>query len=582
MNSKLISNSKLASISTLFLVLGLNLVVANKAQSLELTLSPINSGWVGQNGLRFQGNTNYFAGDCRGAIGKCGQPDNINPGEEVRNFFSFDTTGYSFNNINSAKLRLQLPEFNVINDVNDPNYPVGSTVSGFVSVDGMEDFQLFDVTNSNIPLLNSGYAAGDLTGQSLFNDLGTGSSISDVVTIDNTSADPDDAFDFVEINLNQAGISQILSNGQFAFGGAISSLDNNVNDEFAFAYTNPAFNALNPNAVDVLNRIQLVIDADEVEISAERRGFVSETGLNFGNTNYAAGDCRGAIGECQNFGVDIGDSVRNFFVFNLEDISALSNSGVTASLKLGIPGQFNYTINGETKTGIGFFTDSPVDTESYALFDVQTAISDLIATRPTPNTTGQNIFTDLGQGDNYSDEQEITLADIGNFKEIPLNQTFGNDLINALALGDQLAIGGAVTTLNNDTGFDADDEMVFGFSNDAFENVGANPVGAFLVLKDASNGGGFSLSPIQLLSGPAESSTLTEWTGVASVLGLSDQPSSFFINEASASLDDSSIDVDALSSAIGVNNSQSTPEPSALIGLIGLGCFGLFGRKKDK
>lgn len=573
MNSKLISNSKSASVSTLFLLLGLNLAITNKAQALELVFSPANSGWVGENGLRFQDNTNYFVGDCRGAIGQCGVQGGINPGSEVRNFFSFDTSGYSFTNITSAKLRLQLPKFTVTENV-DPNYPVGTELSGFVSVDGTENFQLFDIANNNISLLNSGYAEGDLTGQSLFDDLGTGSSLSSAVTINDTTAP-----DFVDITLNQAGISQILSNGQFAFGGAITTLDGNANDEFAFGYTNPAFNSLNPNALDVLNRIQLIIDADEVEITAEKRGFVSETGLNFNNNNYAVGDCRGDFGQCHTTGIG---NVRNFFVFNLENVLALQNTGISSSLSLGIPDQFNYTVGGQPKTGVGFFTDDPNGTESYRLFDVGTSINDLTAFRSQPNSTGQNIYFDLGTGDSYSSAQPISLSDIGKFKEISLNaglgQPFNNDLMDAL--GDKLAIGGAITTLTPG----ADDELIFGFTNNSFQQVGADPVGASLILRNAP-GGGFSSSSLALQANNLRTSN--PWTPRMSLLGLPDESFPVVAARALSLVDDSEESsflggIDTLSSAIGVNNTQSTPEPSALLALIGLGGLGLFGRKKGK
>lgn len=281
MINKLMFNGKLASISTLFLVLGLNVAITNKTQALELTLSPVNLGWIGENGLHFQVNTNYFAGDCRGEIGQCDPATDtniqFNPGTEIRNFFVFDTTGYSFTNINSAKLVLQLPEFEVLNNVDPINYPVGSTVSGFVSdsVPPEESFQLYDVNSSNVALLDLGHTEGSLVGQNLFNDLGTGLSLSDMIVINNTSGG-----NFVDINLNPTGISQILGGGKFAFGGTITTLDGIANDEFAFGYSNPSFNQLNPNAVDTVRRVRLVLDvSNQSQSTPEPSALIGLIGL---------------------------------------------------------------------------------------------------------------------------------------------------------------------------------------------------------------------------------------------------------------------------------------------------------------
>ena len=130
------------------------------------------------------------------------------------------------------------------------------------------------------------------------------------------------------------------------------------------------------------------------------------------------------ISDYQNYIVGDVDTVayRNYFVFDISDISALSASVTSASLKL-----YSYEVTSDDTT--------------YRLFDVTTEIHTLIDAPYTPSA-----FDDLGSGIVYGSHL-YNSADSKTFQIIPLN---GDLLVNLNAAIQSkvghFAIGGAVDT----------------------------------------------------------------------------------------------------------------------------------------
>jgi len=162
-----------------------------------------------------------------------------------------------------------------------------------------------------------------------------------------------------------------------------------------------------------------------VAINSTERGWYDQTGFhNPDNDNYIAG-------------AEDGDTWHNFFVFNIPLISTGDP----------ICGAILSLFNPETPS-IGY--QSPDSQEIYAVFDVNTLIASLIA-----GTGGVSAYDDLGGGTSYG-SKVVSASDNGQFVDIVLN----DNAINALnaAVGGQIAIGGALTTLGQTT----DQEFIFG------------------------------------------------------------------------------------------------------------------------
>lgn len=176
------------------------------------TLYAVGGGWFSNTGEHIEFNSNYAVGG--GADGYI-----------RNNYFLFDTSGMS-GPISSATLRVYNPSAPV-----SPGFPFGYT-----SADPSETYALFDVSTaffSNIlPGGNrvAGYGIGSASGQTIFNDLGSGQSFGTY------TASLADNGRYVAINMNTAGLAALnASSGIFAVGGAITTLDNVVNKESLFA-----------------------------------------------------------------------------------------------------------------------------------------------------------------------------------------------------------------------------------------------------------------------------------------------------------------------------------------------------------
>jgi hypothetical protein len=161
-----------------------------------------------------------------------------------------------------------------------------------------------------------------------------------------------------------------------------------------------------------------------VTLNAIDSGWWDDTGSHDApNKNYLAG-----------FATDTGHEHRDFFVFDLSTVTAPM---VSAQLRVFNPPN-------------GFV--SPAPTETYALFDVSTPISDLRAS----GRGRTDIFTTLGSGVS-SGARDVSAADNGQIVTIDFNGA-GLASLN-LHSGGLFATGGAITTIQGQQ-----DDAVFAFS----------------------------------------------------------------------------------------------------------------------
>jgi hypothetical protein len=174
------------------------LASAANAQS-TVTLDAIERGWYDETGFHLPPNTSYLCGDGRGPSCGCA-------GGDYRDFFVFDLTGIT-RTIQRARLLLWLPD------------------TGFVSGEGSELYELFDVTTDIDELTGGG-------GTEAHADLGSG------VSYGSRAITPADRGTFVEISLNDEALARLNATaGPFAIGGTIRTLDLFANDEYVFGDT---------------------------------------------------------------------------------------------------------------------------------------------------------------------------------------------------------------------------------------------------------------------------------------------------------------------------------------------------------
>lgn len=167
-----------------------------------------------------------------------------------------------------------------------------------------------------------------------------------------------------------------------------------------------------------------------VTVNATDSGWYSEFGFHdASNTNYITGFTGSQV-------------TRSFFVFDLSSISGLI---VSATLRLP-----------------NFQSLSPDATETFAMFDVSTALATLTA--GGSGLTG--IFADLGTGTSYGSGPTPGGVTLGTTQDFGLNAD-GLAALNA-ALGGQVALGGALTTLSGQV---LANEYAFGFSQDSIPQL---------------------------------------------------------------------------------------------------------------
>jgi hypothetical protein len=143
---------------------------------------------------------NYFVGD------------NLS-NKDTRNFFVFNLAGVT-QPIASATLALYVPG------------APGDIGPGYESPDPSETYELHDVVTPIASLV------GNTGGVAAYNDLGSG-----VVYGSRTMTAADNG-SVVEISLNPSAIAALnSSDGLFGIGGSITTLDELMNSEHTFAYT---------------------------------------------------------------------------------------------------------------------------------------------------------------------------------------------------------------------------------------------------------------------------------------------------------------------------------------------------------
>ncbi|MGL6076811.1 MAG: PEP-CTERM sorting domain-containing protein [Fimbriiglobus sp.] len=199
-------------------------------------------------------------------------------------------------------------------------------------------------------------------------------------------------------------------------------------------------------------------------LNATTRGWYDDTGLTEVNVNV------GGVGGNNNYTAGryclIGDkgellghvAIRNFFVFDLSTVSV-----PVASARLHL---WNRDFINEPPDFVGHGFESPDAFETYTLFDVSTPLASL-----TGGSGGLAAYGDLGTG-TVLGSYNVTNSDRGRFVVVDLNAA-GIAAVNA-NLGGQLALGGALTTLNT---IRDDDEFVFARTNNL---AGVNDGNSFL------------------------------------------------------------------------------------------------------
>jgi hypothetical protein len=161
-----------------------------------VALEDEDRGWYDDEGVHELYVTNYIVGEC--TADACGFPFS-----EYRNYFIFDLSRVD-RRIAGASLRLWLP------------------AGGFTSPTGSEVFQLFDVVTDLEEL-------GQRWGEDIFQDLGTGTSYGAFTVKEEAE------YTLLDLPLNAAAVAALNgAEGLFAFGGAVTSLDDLMNDEIIF------------------------------------------------------------------------------------------------------------------------------------------------------------------------------------------------------------------------------------------------------------------------------------------------------------------------------------------------------------
>ncbi|HEX4796302.1 MAG TPA: hypothetical protein VH370_21110 [Humisphaera sp.] len=194
-----------------------------------------------------------------------------------------------------------------------------------------------------------------------------------------------------------------------------------------------------------------------ITITSRYHGTFDNSGANNGNPR--------SLGDIE-VGRDIaGDgSVTQFHNYFLFDLSGISGQ-VTAAT-------FTVTIN-------PFFYESADASETLGLFDVSNSTIPALLNQFTTND--QATYVDLGSGNQYA-AQVFTTAGVGTRASFDLDAAALADINNDLGLGNGFAIGGALTTIDNNT----TSEAIFAFSRDLMTNSPPIPKLELTVVPESS------------------------------------------------------------------------------------------------
>ncbi len=199
------------------------LLVSASSGAVEI-INAVDRGWYDESGSHTTNNENYGAGDCRGQTCTAGEND-------FRNFFVFDLSNVP-GPVLGATLLLFNPE------------------QGFFSDTGSEEYQVADV------ITPVGELIGGFGGLDAWEDLGTGEIYGSYLA---TAADADR---IVRIDLNDAALVALSgAEGLFAFGGRITTLNDQADEETLFAFTT--------NEQVFGTRLLLVTAPDDLGLSIE-------------------------------------------------------------------------------------------------------------------------------------------------------------------------------------------------------------------------------------------------------------------------------------------------------------------------
>jgi len=190
----------MARIVSLSVLLNLALVLCTSGFAQTVLINYTDRGWYDPTGFHNPSNLNYIVGDFRASHGY----------DDARNFFVFDLAGIT-QPIASAKLALFVP---------------GPSIPGYDSGDPSENYELHDVTT---PIASLVAGTG---GVATHTDLGSG------VVYGSRTMTAADLGNIVEVELNSSAITALnSSHGLIAIGGSLTTLDDVLNDEYAFAGT---------------------------------------------------------------------------------------------------------------------------------------------------------------------------------------------------------------------------------------------------------------------------------------------------------------------------------------------------------
>lgn len=190
------ASAKLAAVIALTTLLG------TQAQAAIITLAATDSGWYSHAGAHSSNNQNYIAGTTNGQ-------------DVFRNFFVFDLSGVT-ETIVGATFRAYNPSDAVTRDTDD----------GYISANATETYGMFEVSTAIASL------TGGSGGVAAFNDFAMGLSYGsrEFGTVDNGS--------IVSLALNAAALVNLNgSSGQFALGGAVTSLTLGQGRQHVFGFT---------------------------------------------------------------------------------------------------------------------------------------------------------------------------------------------------------------------------------------------------------------------------------------------------------------------------------------------------------
>lgn len=180
-----------------------------------------------------------------------------------------------------------------------------------------------------------------------------------------------------------------------------------------------------------LAQAQTISASQVLELDAIDSGWYTNVGYhNPDNTNYVVGDCY--LPQCSNL-----VTYRNFFVF---DLSGVAGDIVSATLLIENPPD-------------GYNSNDPAET--WTTFNVMTPVPTLVA----GGSGLTSIYDDLGSGQTFGSAVVISTNTLVPMVVNPV----GLSALNA-QIGDQFAIGGAITTLDGDL----NREWIFGNGNEVY------------------------------------------------------------------------------------------------------------------